>query len=380
MVVKTRVGRLDPRHPPGSEPISWGRFSMSGKWILVVLALGASPASAKADQAWREQSRRVEPAEGVSLLVVENDRGRIDVRPSADGKLHITALKIARAATQADAQKIARTASVEIQREGARYMVKVKYPHKESVHVNFWEGFDLSVPRLEVQLAIEVPPALAIQLSANSGDLFTQDLRGEQRLRASSGDVSVDGAVGPVEVTTSSGDVELMDPRRAKVTTSSGDVEVSGSPNVLAVNTGSGDVSVDDVSDSLKIATSSGDVTIESALRGGTVSTSSGEVSIRSISGRLSVSTVSGEIRTRVTAPLQEASFVTSSGDIRLGIDSRVACRVEMRTTSGSLDLGVPVRTQTLTRRLVTGVIRDGVAPLKLRSTSGSIALVSGEP
>jgi hypothetical protein len=29
----------------------------------------------------------------------------------------------------------------------------------------------------------------------------------------------------------------------------------------------------------------------------------------------------------------------------------------------------VPVRTQTLTRRLVTGIVRDGGAPVRLRST-----------
>lgn len=353
---------------------------MNGRWVLIVLALAAAPRLAAADQAWREQSRRLEPAEGLGLLVVDNARGRIDVRPSSDGKLHITALKIARAGTEAEARKIASTASVELAREGARYVVKVKYPRKESVHVNFWESFDLSIPRLEVRIAVEVPATLAVHLNASSGDLFTQDLRGEQRLRASSGDVSVDGATGAVDVTTSSGDVELMDPRSARVTTSSGDVEVSGSPNVLEVSTGSGDVTVDDVSESLRVETSSGDVSIENAARGGIVVTSSGEVRIRSSAGRLAVTTVSGEIRTRVTAPLQEATFATSSGDIRLGLDPRVACRFEMRTSSGSLDVGVPVSAQTLTRRLVTGVIRDGVAPLKLRSTSGNIALVTGEP
>ncbi|HET9325266.1 MAG TPA: DUF4097 family beta strand repeat-containing protein [Candidatus Eisenbacteria bacterium] len=353
---------------------------MKAKWFLVALALASTPGWALADRAWREQSRREVPADGLSTLVVDNARGRIDVRPSADGKLRITALKIARAATEAEAKKIAATAAVELQRDGARYVVKVKYPRKESVHVNFWEGFDLSVPRLEVRLAVEVPAALAVQLHASSGDIFTQDLRGEQRLRASSGDVSVDGATGPVDVVTSSGDVELMDPRSARVTTSSGDVEISGSPNVLAVSTSSGDVDIDDVSDSIRVETTSGDVSIESAARGATVSTSSGEVRIGSTAGRLSITTVSGEIKTHVTAPLQDATFVTSSGDIRLGLDSRVGCRVEMRTSSGSLDLGVPVRTQTLTRRLVTGVIRDGSAPVRMKSASGSIAVVSGEP
>jgi hypothetical protein len=351
---------------------------MNGRWVLIILALSAVPRLALADQAWREQSRRLEPAEGLELLVVDNARGRIDVRPSGDGKLHITALKIARGATEAEAKKLAKTAGVELAQEGARYVVKVKYPRKESVHVNFWESFDLSIPRLEVRLTVEVPASLAVQLNASSGDPFTGLWAAASSL--SSGDVSIDGAVGPVDVTTSSGDVELMDPRSARVTTSSGDVDVSGSPNVLSVNTGSGDVTIDDVSDSLRVETSSGDVSIQNAAHGGTVVTSSGEVQIRSIAGRLTVTTVSGEIRTRVTAPLQEATFATSSGDIRLGLDPRVACRVEMRTSSGSLDLGVPVRAQTLTRRMVTGVIRDGVAPLKLRSMSGNIALVTGEP
>jgi hypothetical protein len=353
---------------------------MKARAILIVLALGAAPSLAAADQAWREQSRRVESAEGLTALVVDNARGRIDVRPSADGKLHITALKIARATTVSEAKKIAQSASVEVGREGSRYVVKVKYPRKESVHVNLWDGFDLSVPRLEVRLAAEVPATLAVQLNASSGDLYTQDLRGEQRLRASSGDVSVDGAGGLVDVATSSGDVELLDPRSARIVTSSGDVDVSGSPTALAVTTSSGDVEVDDVSDSLRVETTSGDVTIESAARGVTVSTSSGEVHIGSAGGRVSVTTVSGEIRTRVIAPLEDATLSTSSGDIRLGLDSRVGCRVEMRTSSGNLDLGVPVRTQTLTRRLVTGIVRDGGAPVRLRSTSGSIAVVSGEP
>jgi hypothetical protein len=160
---------------------------MKARAILIVLALGAAPSLAAADQAWREQSRRVESAEGLTALVVDNARGRIDVRPSADGKLHITALKIARASTVSEAKKIAQSASVEVAREGSRYVVKVKYPRKESVHVNLRDGFDLSVPRLEVRLAAEVPATLAVQLNASSGDLYTQDLRGEQRLRASSG-------------------------------------------------------------------------------------------------------------------------------------------------------------------------------------------------
>src|SRR6185369_5467467 len=136
-----------------------------------------------------------------------------------------------------DAREIARATSVELGRDGSRYVIRVRYPHKESVHVNFWDGFDLSTPRLDVRIAIEVPAALDVQLVASSGDLFTRALRGEQRLRASSGDVSVEDATGMAEVSTSSGDVALMDVRSARVGTSSGDVEVHGRAAALTVTT-----------------------------------------------------------------------------------------------------------------------------------------------
>src|SRR5437867_1325234 len=149
---------------------------MKSRFFPLVLVLGTVPAVAGADQVWREQSRRTIPAEGLAVVVVvENARGRVEARPSADGSLHITALKIARAASSSDAREIARSTTVELERDGNRYFVRVKYPRKESVHVNFWDGFDLSTPRLEVRVEVDVPPAAGVQLVATSGDLFTHD-------------------------------------------------------------------------------------------------------------------------------------------------------------------------------------------------------------
>jgi Toastrack DUF4097 len=352
---------------------------MNGRTIMALLALAAIPRIANGDQTWREQSRRVEPAAGLELLVVENARGRIEVRPSGDQSLHITALKVARAASTVEAQKIARAATVELEHDGSRYTVRVRYPQRESLRVNFWDGFDLSMPRLEVRLTIEVPDRIAVQLQASSGDVITQDLKGDQRLHASSGDVSVDGAEGRVDVSTSSGDVTLVDSREARVSTSSGDVDVTGRADRVTVTTGSGDVSVGEA-DSLHVQTTSGEVSVERASEGATVQTSSGEVSLLSAAGRLSVSTVSGEIKMHVTGPLRDGSLVSSSGDIRLGLDPGVACTLDVRTSSGSLDIDVPMRSQTLTRQRVTGVVREGGPQVHLRSTSGSIAVVSGEP
>src|SRR5262245_5974110 len=353
---------------------------MKPREAWLVLALCAVPGLAVADQAWREQSRRTIPAAGIEQLVVENARGRIEVHPSRDADLHVTALKIARANSESEARTIASAATVQLRKDGKRYVIRVRYPQKESVHVNFWDGFDLSMPRLEVRLSVDVPSALAVQLISSSGDLFTYDLSGVQRLKATSGDVSVEGASGSVDVTTSSGDVSLTDARAVRAGTSSGDVEVVGKSTALQISTASGDVSIEDMADSVKVETTSGDVSVESAGQTAMVSTSSGEVHLGEGAGRVSISTVSGEIHAGVAMPLREAAISTSSGDIRVGLATDVGCTIEMRTSSGSLDIDVPVRTQTLTRRLVTGVVRDGAAPVKLRSVSGSIAVVSGEP
>jgi putative adhesin len=348
--------------------------------FLTCLALVAAGPAWSAE-AWREQSQASAPAAGLKLLTVENARGRVEVRPSRDPSLHVTALKITRASGRNEARDLARQTLVELGREGTRYVIRVRYPRLHSVHVNIWDGLeDLGAPRVEVRLTIEVPPSLGVELSASSGDLFTEGLTGAQTLRASSGDVSIESAAGPVAVATSSGDVSIVDARESRIGTSSGDVEVRGSPAALGINTSSGDVTIEQASDSLRVTTSSGDITVNHAGRGAALRTTSGEIILKSAAGKLSVASGSGEVQLGLIPPLASANVNTTSGDIRLGIDERLPCTLELRTVSGAIDVDLPVRPQTLTRRLVTASVRGGGAPVMVQSSSGSISVVRGEP
>jgi DUF4097 and DUF4098 domain-containing protein YvlB len=353
---------------------------MRASSFILLMAVGLLPGQPVGAEVLREQSRRSVPSAGLTTIVVQNPRGRTEARPSPDSNLHITALKIARGSRKSDAQEASRATTVELAREGSRYVVRVRYPRRESVRVNFWEPFDLSVPRLEVRITVEVPRGMAVELAASSGDLMTQGLSAPQSLRSSSGDVSVERAAGNVEVTTASGDVSITDASSAHIGTSSGDVEASGRTRALVATTSSGDVEVGEVAESLRIETVSGDISVDRAAKGAEVRTTSGEVRIRSVGGFLTATSVSGEIQVGLAAPLREATIVTSSGDIRAGLGQAVGCRLEMRSSSGSFDLDVPVRAQTLSRRLVTGVVGNGAASVSLRSSSGNIAVVLGEP
>ena len=336
------------------------------------------PASATADT-WREQSRQTVAGGGLTQLEVQNSRGRIDARPSPDADLHIVALKVVRGSTTDAAKDLARQTAVELERQGNRYVIRVRYPKSQSIHVNIWQDLDnFSVPKVEVQLTVQVPPRVTVELSSSSGDLASQDLAVAQSLRTSSGEVSVAGAGGRISVSTASGDVSLTDARAGRIATASGNVDVHGAPGVYRVATSSGDVTIDAASDSLWIESTSGDVVVRKAGRDPGVRTSSGDVTLRGASGKISVTTVSGEVEAQLAPPLAEASVSSSSGDLKIGLEPRVGCKLELRTTSGTIDINGALRPETLTRRLVTGTVGSGSAPVTVHSSSGSITVSTG--
>jgi hypothetical protein len=352
---------------------------MNVREVVLIGSIGLLiPAAATAD-AWREQSRQSIPGTGLTQVTVQNTRGRIEARPSPDADLHVVALKIVRGSSTDNAKELARQTAVELQREGSRYVIRVRYPKSQSIHVNVWEDFgNLSVPKVEVQLSLQVPPHVTLEMSSSSGDLATQDLATAQSLRTSSGEVSVNGAAGRITVSTASGDVTLSDSRAGKIATASGNVDVQGTPGVYNVATSSGDVTIEAASDSLWIESTSGDVVVRKAGHDPGVRTSSGDVTLRGASGKISVTTVSGEVEAHLTPPLTGASVSSASGDVRIGLGSRLGCRLELRTTSGTIDIDGAMRPETLTRRLVTGTVGSGSAPVTVHSSSGSITVSTG--
>jgi len=362
--------------------------------MLVVGVVFSAPAGA---ETVREQSRRTVDIGDAATVAVENSRGWIRVRPSPDRSVHITAIKIVRAGDRDLGERLARETIVELRGDGSRYRIKVKYPRGRSVRANLWGGLsELTHPRVEVHLAVAVPARAAVELDAASADLFSEGLTGAQALSTASGDISVQSATGATVISTASGDISvqsatgatvistasgdvlLSGTRAARVSTASGDVQIHGLRGPLDVSTANGDVVVAEATDSLHIQTASGDVRVARAVAGARVTTSSGEIVIDAVSDRLRVSSVSGEVRATLQAPLRSATISTSSGDVVLVLQENVGCTLEMQTSSGSIDVDVPSRTQTVTRQRVTAVVGQGAAPVALRTVSGNITVTRG--
>jgi DUF4097 and DUF4098 domain-containing protein YvlB len=87
------------------------------------------------------------------------------------------------------------------------------------------------------------------------------------------------------------------------------------------------------------------------------------------------IETVSGEIRAALLAPLLEARLSSSSGDVVAELDTGVGCTLAMRTSSGSIDVDVPARTRSVSRRAVTAMVGDGRAPVEIETSSGDLTV-----
>lgn len=347
--------------------------------IAVILAgLFLAPAAPARSAERREQSTRVVDAAGLKGLRVDNPGGRIAIGPSADGRIHLTALKIVRG-SGARAERFARETEVRTSTERGTYTVQVRYPRRQAIRVGLGEILSgVDPPRVEVRLGLEIPPLMPVRLESASGDLAVEKVRGPQDLETVSGDIELRSLGGPVRVSCVSGDVEAEDIERLRIDTVSGDVRVRRARGPVWIRGTSGDVDAGGCADSLWIESQSGDIEADAAPRGVEARSTSGSIRIQGAAGRVALSSSAGDVVVDLVKPLRSASVSTTSGDIGLRLAPDLACALELRTRSGSLAIDVPLKPGQVTRNAVTGTVRGGRTPVTLESTSGDIHVGGG--
>ena len=348
-------------------------------WLLVALiALPAAPAEAGRD-VLREQSSKVVEAAGLRGVRIENRHGDVFATPSRDGRIRVTALKVIRSGSRSESQKMSREIRVEVATESGELAVRARYPARRSIRIGFWDLFnDFEVPSAEVRIEVEVPPGIPLAVKSTSGDIRTEGLAVPQQLDATSGDVQVFESAAPVRITTTSGDVEARDVGRVLVRTVSGDAEFSAVRGALDVHTTSGDLVVRGAADSLLLGTVTGDMSVTDARKGLKATTTSGEITLRQGRGQVDISASSGHVEVGMAA-LTAVAISTGSGDIDLTLDRGLGARLELQTSNGSLQMDSPIQVVSLSRRRVEGRLRQGTAPVILRSASGDIHVRTGE-
>jgi hypothetical protein len=350
--------------------------------LLAAAALSVLPGTLLAETATlREQSQQVVEARGLTGLRVENPRGLVQVSPSRDGRIHLTALKLSNSRISVRSQEFARETRVETSTEAGRFVVRVRYPQRQMLHTSLSQllrgEFDL--PRIEVRLALEVPPRLPVELESASGDLETSGLTGPQSLHTTSGDIEVRDAGAPVSITTTSGNLMATGLGQAQVRSVSGDVALEAARGPLDVRTTSGDIEVSGVAESLGMSSVSGSIRVDRAPRGLDAGTTSGDIVVDGLaSGVVRLNSTSGTVRLGLDRGLRRADVSTISGGISARLADGLGCDLTLKSTSGTLDSSVPLRIRTVSRREMSGVVSGGGPPVFLHSLSGDIAVTGG--
>jgi hypothetical protein len=345
---------------------------------LVTLLALAVPAAVSAET-WREQSEATEDARELKGVVVENPRGLVSVRRGATDQIHLTALKIVRGEDERHAARWGKETEVVTSREGGRYVVRVKYPQRQSVRIGLLDVFNgFELPRVEVRLEVEVPDDLPVRLASTSGDLESENVSGSQVLTTTSGDVTVQQARGPLRASSTSGAVSASAIGAAVIQTVSGDVEVERASGPLRITATSGAVSVKGARDSLVISSVSGALRVDEAPRGLRARTTSGDIVTHGAAGIVRINSTSGDVVLGLGPDARDVDVSTGSGDVDVSLDAGLQSTFEMRTSNGTVDVAAPLQVNTVSRHLVTAVIGRPSATVLLRTSSGDIHVRRG--
>lgn len=211
-------------------------------------------------------------ATGATSIVVNARAGDLSLRPAAARTL------AAAGRACASSEKFLQQTDISVRREGSVIHVDVLVPDQMVGIGVFYASLDLTV---------DVPKGLPVELTDSSGDIAASDVR-IAKLTDSSGDIVLHKLAGDIEIWDSSGDIRVEDTAgRVQVRDSSGDIVIVGAAGVLVPSDSSGDITVRRVSGNVLIEQdSSGDIRVSDV--GGDVTVlgdSSGEVKVSSIRG-----------------------------------------------------------------------------------------------
>ncbi|MEN6578740.1 MAG: DUF4097 family beta strand repeat-containing protein [Phycisphaerales bacterium] len=291
-----------------------------------------------------------------STLSVATASGSIGIEGQAVSEARVVATIRGQAPTEEEARELAEATEIRFEPAGDRLTIKADTPRT---------GGSRSV---SISYDIVVPQQTSIECGSASGSVEATNLQGSVKATTASGSVTCEAIRGgSVHMSTASGSVRLSD------ASDLGSCELRSS---------SGRARAEQVqADRIQISSASGSVELRDArareidMRG-----SSGSVDGSKIDcSRLSAESASGRatVEFSPSAPADVTASVSSvSGSVTVVAPSGFAGRVEMSTTSGSVDCDLPLTVQgRMSPRHISGTVGQGTGSLTLRATSGSVRI-----
>lgn len=316
--------------------------------IPAVLAVYASLALAPARTVAADNTfDRTLNVSGPVRLELSNGSGNVDIRGSADGKVHIFGKVSAGwsmfGGADKNVQDVAANPPIEQQNNVVR-IGKNNSSWLRNISIDY---------RIEVPRDTDVDASVAsggmtidnvrgpVKANSASGYLHIYHIGGDTQLSAASGTIEVSSVAGVLRAHSASGDVSLADVKGdISASAASGSIRISNPGGRVEASAASGAVEVVGAKNDLKVSAVSGSLTVAGDPSNGRyweLKSVSGSVNIRvpqNPSFLLTAETTSGDIRTNIPVILEEQG----KHSLRAHIGSSSG-RIEVHTVSGGVDV-----------------------------------------
>ena len=326
----------------------------------ITALLFVSLTTAGALGATEENVHETRPAQAGGTLVVEVDFGSIEVAPGESDKVVIDAHRKVEMSSKEKEEEYLAAAPIRITTEGDKVMVRAVRKH-ESLGNQFWQM--MGHTRTEGHYRIKVPASFNVDLDTSGGGVSANGLSGEVKVDTSGGDLNFGQIHGDIHANTSGGNVTAKDCEGVTdLDTSGGRIEETG---------GRGN---------LKVDTSGGNVTVLNRVGDTKVESSGGKLRLGNISGKLNAETSGGSVSAILPSPVAgDVRLETSGGSITVLTPPNAALTIDAETSAGRVRSDLPISRRNSESDSLKGTLNGGGTKLVLRSSAGSIDIVSAE-
>ncbi len=289
---------------------------MAGAVGVSLLIIAAATARAEVED---KITKSFETAAG-GQLIVEVDRGSIEVKTSDAGSVNIEVTRKA-GGSRSKAEKTLKDHVVTTKQTGDKVEVRAKY---EGEKLTGWFGRS---PDLQVSFLVTIPRKFDVDLKTAGGHIKVTDLAGKLMAHTSGGNLTFKQIEGPVSAHTSGGHINVAGVK--------GDVDLKTSGGNLTLSEIEGDVTA---------STSGGHISADKISGKSVVKTSGGNIGFAGNKGSVEATTSGGNVSAELLEqPASNCLFDTSGGNITIALAERVAVDVDASTSGGRVSTDLPV-------------------------------------
>lgn len=309
--------------------------------LLIVTAFALAPALAGAADNTFDRTFAVS---GHVRVELSNGSGNVEIRGSADGKVHVTGKVTAGWSVFGNAEK-------NVQEVVANPPLE---QHDSVIRIGKNSNW---IKNVSIDYNIEVPHDTEIDAGVASGGLTIDNVRGPVKASSASGYVHVYR----VELDT-------------QLSAASGSIDSSTIGGLMRVNSASGDIRVSDVKGDLKVNAASGSIHVRRPGDRVDVSTASGSIEIDGAKSDLKVHAISGSINVTGDPSANRLWEVkTVSGSVDLRVPPNASFLLTAEATSGDIRTNIPVILEEQGKHSLRAHIGSSGGRVEIHSVSGGI-------